>query len=236
MARVTLACAMSFVVVVVHGPRRRRACCTGSASAPPDVRRSTCPGGSRWPASCWRCRWSSSASSSSASTAVTVAQSTKRAQRGRGPPRAGVAETLANSRALRDAVDRGTLAYIRVAAETTRINSGSASVVVARPDRDGPRQRRPRRAATGATTSATARSCDGRGWVGERTGQRRPRGGGDGADPHRPAAASRRVRRGHPALPDGAGRRCRRGAEPARPTWGWPARSASSARCWWPAG
>ena len=40
-------------------------------------------------------------------TAVTVAQSTKRAQEVEGRRAQAVAETLANSRALRDAVDRG---------------------------------------------------------------------------------------------------------------------------------
>ena len=78
--------------------------------------------------------------------AVTVAQST---QARAGVPRAGgrcrVAETLANSRALRDAVDDGGVAYVRVAAESTRSVSGSASVVVALRRPDGHRQRRPRR-------------------------------------------------------------------------------------------
>ena len=68
-------------------------------------------------------------------TAVSVAQSAKSARDTEGRRAQAVAETLAGSRALRDAVDRGTLSYVRVAAETTRTNSGSASVVVARPDR-----------------------------------------------------------------------------------------------------
>jgi two-component system, CitB family, sensor kinase len=68
-------------------------------------------------------------------TAVTVAQSTTRAQEFEGRRAQAVAETLAGARALRDAVAEDTLSYVRVAAETTRINSGSASVVVARPDR-----------------------------------------------------------------------------------------------------
>ena len=68
-------------------------------------------------------------------TAVSVAQSATGARDFEGRRAQAVAETLAGSRALRDAVDRGTLSYVRVAAETTRINSGSASVVVARPDR-----------------------------------------------------------------------------------------------------
>jgi len=68
-------------------------------------------------------------------TAVSVAQSDKSARDFEGRRAQAVAESLAGSRALRDAVDRGTLSYVRVAAETTRTNSGSASVVVATPDR-----------------------------------------------------------------------------------------------------
>jgi sensor histidine kinase regulating citrate/malate metabolism len=66
---------------------------------------------------------------------VTVAQSTKRAQDVEGRRALAVAETLANSRALREAVDEGGIEYVRVAAENTRSVSGSASVVVARADR-----------------------------------------------------------------------------------------------------
>ena len=59
--------------------------------------------------------------------AVTVAQSTKRAQEFEGRRAVAVAETLANSRALRDSIDAGRLAYARAAAESTRSVSGSAS-------------------------------------------------------------------------------------------------------------
>ena len=101
-------------------------------------------------------------------TAVTVAQSTKRAQDVEGRRAQAVAETLANSRALRDAIADNTLTYIRVAAETTRINSGSTSVVVARPDRRVLASAEPlelgRRYDVGASTV-----LDGRGWVGRRT-------------------------------------------------------------------
>src|SRR3954452_14000747 len=100
-------------------------------------------------------------------TAVTVAQSTTGAEQTEGRRAQAVAETLANSRALRDAVGQGTLAYIRVAAETTRTNSGSASVVVARPDRfvlasADPSELR-RRYDVGESTVLR-----GRGWVGTR--------------------------------------------------------------------
>src|SRR3954452_3413337 len=68
-------------------------------------------------------------------TAVTLAQSTTCAEQTEGRRAQAVAETLANSRALRDAVGHGTLPSIRVAAETTRTTSESASVAAARPDR-----------------------------------------------------------------------------------------------------
>src|SRR3954449_3771843 len=63
--------------------------------------------------------------------AVTVAQSTKRAQETEGRRALSVAETLANAQAVRGAIEDGAIAYIRVAAESTRSVSGSASVVVA---------------------------------------------------------------------------------------------------------
>ncbi|RZU32403.1 sensor histidine kinase [Blastococcus saxobsidens] len=67
--------------------------------------------------------------------AVTVAQSTKRAQDSEGRRALAVAETLANARIFRDAVANNAVAYVRVAAESTRSVSGSASVVVALADR-----------------------------------------------------------------------------------------------------
>ncbi|MCV2488149.1 sensor histidine kinase [Geodermatophilus sp. YIM 151500] len=74
--------------------------------------------------------------------AVTVAQSTKRAAETEGRRAQAVAETLANSQALRTAIQpRGSvlsdaaLTYVRVAAEQSRSTSGSDSVVVALPDR-----------------------------------------------------------------------------------------------------
>src|SRR3954463_15265819 len=63
--------------------------------------------------------------------AVTVAQSTKRAQETEGRRALSVAETLANAQAVRGAIEDGAITYIRVAAESTRSVSGSASVVVA---------------------------------------------------------------------------------------------------------
>jgi len=63
--------------------------------------------------------------------AVTVAQSTKRAQEIEGRRALAVAETVANTRAVRDAVERGEITYVRVAAESSRSVSGSASVAVA---------------------------------------------------------------------------------------------------------
>jgi two-component system CitB family sensor kinase len=67
--------------------------------------------------------------------AVTVAQSTKRAQDTEGRRALVVAETLANARATREAMEGDEVRYLRVAAEIARSNSDSASVVVARSDR-----------------------------------------------------------------------------------------------------
>ena len=67
--------------------------------------------------------------------AVTVAQTTKGAQATEGRRALAVAETLANARIFREAVDEGGVAYVRVAAESTRSVSDSASVVVALIDR-----------------------------------------------------------------------------------------------------
>jgi two-component system, CitB family, sensor kinase len=67
--------------------------------------------------------------------AVTVAQSTKRAQEVEGRRALVVAETLANAQATREAMADDEVRYLRVAAEVARSNSGSASVVVARADR-----------------------------------------------------------------------------------------------------
>jgi sensor histidine kinase regulating citrate/malate metabolism len=66
--------------------------------------------------------------------AVTVAQSTKRAQDIEGRRALAVAETVANTRAVRDALERGEDDYVRVAAESSRSVSGSGSVVVVRAD------------------------------------------------------------------------------------------------------
>ncbi|HYH25990.1 MAG TPA: sensor histidine kinase [Blastococcus sp.] len=68
-------------------------------------------------------------------TAVTVAQSSQRAEESEGRRAAGVAETLANARSTRSAMEEGSVYYIRVAAENLRSASDSESVVVARADR-----------------------------------------------------------------------------------------------------
>jgi two-component system, CitB family, sensor kinase len=67
--------------------------------------------------------------------AVTVAQSNSRARAAEGRRALSVAETLANSPSVRTAMQDGGVAYVRVAAESARSVSDSASVVVARPDR-----------------------------------------------------------------------------------------------------
>jgi sensor histidine kinase regulating citrate/malate metabolism len=67
--------------------------------------------------------------------AVTVAQSTLRAEEVEGRRALQVAETLANARATRDALAVGLLDYLSFAAENSRSTSGSDDVVVARADR-----------------------------------------------------------------------------------------------------
>src|SRR5215213_6945104 len=100
-------------------------------------------------------------------TAVTVAQSTHGAQEFQGRRAQAVAETLANSRVLRDAVDDNEVDYVRVAAETTRTNSGSASVVVARADRTVMASADPADL-RGRYDVGDSTVLEGRGWVGER--------------------------------------------------------------------
>ncbi|MFL6095827.1 MAG: ATP-binding protein [Blastococcus sp.] len=67
--------------------------------------------------------------------AVSVAQSLQRAEQFEGRRAAAIAETLANARATRAAMDDGEVDFLRVAAESLRSASGSESVVVARADR-----------------------------------------------------------------------------------------------------
>jgi two-component system, CitB family, sensor kinase len=67
--------------------------------------------------------------------AVTVAQSTERAQEVEGRRALAIAEAVANTRLIRDALERDEVTTVRVEAERNRSVSGSGSVVVARPDR-----------------------------------------------------------------------------------------------------
>ena len=137
--------------------------------------------------------------------AVTVAQSTKRAQDTEGRRALSVAETLANARVFREAVDERGFAYVRIAAESTRSVSGSASVVVALADRTVIASPDPAQRGTrydiGDSTVLTGRS-----WVGERSF--------DGAPaavamvpvltgPQRQAAGFVVVTRTYPSLMDG---------------------------------
>ena len=66
--------------------------------------------------------------------AVTVAQTAERAQETESRRALAVAETVANTRLIREALERGEETYVRVAAESSRSVSGSGSVVVAAPD------------------------------------------------------------------------------------------------------
>jgi sensor histidine kinase regulating citrate/malate metabolism len=67
--------------------------------------------------------------------AVSVAQATQRAEGVEGRRAQAVAESLANGRAFRAAVQNGTLAFVRVAAENARSASLSESIVVADAER-----------------------------------------------------------------------------------------------------
>jgi two-component system, CitB family, sensor kinase len=100
-------------------------------------------------------------------TAVTVAQSTLGAQEYEGRRAQAIAETLAGSRALRNSLANGGVAYAPIAAETARSNSGSASVIVALPDRTVIASADPgelgRRYDVGDSPV-----LDGAGWLGER--------------------------------------------------------------------
>jgi sensor histidine kinase regulating citrate/malate metabolism len=138
-------------------------------------------------------------------TAVTVAQSTLGAHEFEGRRAQAIAEALASSRALRDSLADGGVAYARVAAETTRANSGSASVVVARPDRT---------VLASADPSELGRRYDlgdspvlnGVGWVGERDVNGRPAAVAMApvlAGPQREIAGFVAVTRSYPSVLDG---------------------------------
>src|SRR3712207_2769578 len=68
--------------------------------------------------------------------AVTVAQSTQRAEETEGRRARVVAETMANARATREAMANGLADYLRNAAENSRSYSGSDDVVVVQADRE----------------------------------------------------------------------------------------------------
>ena len=121
-------------------------------------------------------------------TAVTVAQSTTGAQEFEGRRAQAVAETLANSRALRDAVDdeRGRLRPGRGGDHAHQLGLGVGRRRARRPD--GHRQRRPRRARPALRRRRQHRARGPR--LGGRAAVRRQPGrGGDGADPDRSAGA-----------------------------------------------
>jgi sensor histidine kinase regulating citrate/malate metabolism len=137
--------------------------------------------------------------------AVTVAQSTKRAQDTEGRRALAVAETLANARVFREAVDEGGTAYIRVAAESTRSVSGSVSVLVARADRTVIASADPaqvgRRFPIGDSTV-----LDGRAWTGELRHEGKPAAVAMApvlTGPEREPAAFVVVTRLYPSLLDG---------------------------------
>ena len=98
--------------------------------------------------------------------AVTVAQSTQRAEQTESARALAVAETLANARATRTALERDQLAYLRIAAENSRSYSGSEDVVVARTDRTVLASADPGRLGQPLDLGAS-RVLEGRSWVGD---------------------------------------------------------------------
>jgi sensor histidine kinase regulating citrate/malate metabolism len=99
--------------------------------------------------------------------AVSVAQSTQRAEDTEGRRALAVAETLANTAVVRQAMARDETAYVRVAAENTRSVSGSASVLVVRPDRTVVASADPAELDTRLELGDST-VLAGRAWVGER--------------------------------------------------------------------
>ena len=98
--------------------------------------------------------------------AVSVAQATQRAEDSESSRALAVAETLANTRVVREAMADGEEADVRVAAESTRSVSGSASVVVARADRTVIASADPAQLETRLDLGEST-VLEGRAWVGE---------------------------------------------------------------------
>ena len=98
--------------------------------------------------------------------AVSVAQSTQRAEEVQGRRALEIAETLANSRATRTALELGRIEYLRNAAEDSRTTSGSADVVVAQADRTVLASADPELLGRPLDLGAS-RVLEGRSWVGD---------------------------------------------------------------------
>ncbi|MCW2699343.1 MAG: Two component signal transduction histidine kinase regulating citrate/malate metabolism [Blastococcus sp.] len=101
-------------------------------------------------------------------TAVSVAQAMQRGEQSEGRSATAIAETLANARATRAAMDHGETDYIRVAAESMRSASGSDSVVVARADRTVVATADPSQLSTRYDIGDST-VLEGRSWVGDTT-------------------------------------------------------------------
>lgn len=106
-------------------------------------------------------------------TAVSVAQGNKRAQDAETRRAQAAAESLANGRTFREAMEDEEYVFVRIAAENNRSVIGSASVVVGLPDRTVIATADPeqvgRRFDVGESTV-----LEGRSWVGERTYEGNP--------------------------------------------------------------
>ena len=106
-------------------------------------------------------------------TAVTVAQTIEGANENEGRRARAVAETLANARATRDAVEEGGLRYLQIAAQNTRTAFEAGSVLVVDAERTVLASSDPDAV---DTTFAVGDSpvLTGRSWVGERRYDGRP--------------------------------------------------------------
>ncbi len=98
--------------------------------------------------------------------AVTVAQSTQRAEEVEGRRALEIAETLANGSAIRAALELGRTEYVRTAAEDSRSTSGSTDVVVAGTDRSVLASADPELLGRPLDLGAS-RVLEGRSWVGD---------------------------------------------------------------------
>ena len=106
-------------------------------------------------------------------TAVSVAQGNKRAQEAETRRAESAAESLANSRIFRESMEDEEYVFVRIAAENNRSVIGSASVVVALPDRTVIATADPEEVGK-RFDLGDSDVLEGRSWTGERESEGRP--------------------------------------------------------------